>query len=110
MSAIFKNELSSLMLAVAQSAEVQAAEQKKAKDIAEKARQRGLAQVANYRAEIRASILATLKEHGRLGTIRLGKLLGKERSSLFKHLCEMADEGLVVRCGLRLKPEWVISE
>lgn len=39
-----------------------------------------------------------------------GKAAGMERSSLFKHLREMAEEGTVVRAGDRMKPEWEAAQ
>lgn len=106
MSAIFKREIASLVRAVAKNTADETAERLKNKAQTDRARKGALAHAAKYRAEIRAAILAVLRQHGRSGTVKIGRALGKERSSTLKHLKEMSEEGLVIRFGERLSPEW----
>lgn len=60
---------------------------------------------ANQRRAQHDAIVAALRTHGRLPTVELAKRMGKERSSIFKHLVALVEEGQVIRHGGK-SPEW----
>lgn len=106
MISLYRQELRCLTRAVRAEAAARQVVSEKIKEKSDAARQKTNAYYAALRAETRAEIIRALKKHGRTGTNRLASLLGKERSSLFKHLREMTEDGSVNRRGCRMRPEW----
>lgn len=87
-----------------------AVETQKLREISARCRQKTAVYYTAQREKTRATILAALRKSGRIGTVQLGKAAGMERSSLFKHLLEMAEEGTIIRAGDRMKPEWEAAQ
>lgn len=110
MKSPIKYEMDRLQRAVVAHETQRAIETQKLREISARCRQKTAVYYTAKREKTRATILAALRQCGRIGTVQLGKAAGMERSSLFKHLREMAEEGTVVRAGDRMKPEWEAAQ
>lgn len=107
---MFRRELHCLVAAVAAAAATRAEEKEKAERWSLNSKRATLARYAPARAEIRASIISALKTTGCTGTLRLAAAVGKDHSTLFKYLREMAEEGLVERKGGRMRATWELPD
>lgn len=97
--------LRTLPQAVAAHAAALEAERRQRAAMSDKMRQCAQPRYARQRRALHDTIVATLRQHGRLPTVELANRMGKERSSIFRHLGWLAEEGRVVRHGTKA-PEW----
>lgn len=109
MSLIFKAEITRLAAAVAQheQSRISAAEQ----EAITASRRRLSAKMYHAPATkiVRENILAALGNGERLTTVAIGKIIGKNRSTVYIHLCEMSEDGILQRSSSKNSPVWWVA-
>lgn len=100
-----RHQLAALMHAVAHSQSEHEAERRRQIAIATRSNHKLSLYFATQRRAKNDAIVAALRTHGRLPTVELAKRMGKERSSIFKHLVALVEEGKVIRHEGKF-PEW----
>jgi hypothetical protein len=107
MSVMFTLELRSLMTAVAEYDATRAEDNGKRESQIGRARKRAVISHAQHNAQVRADIIAALK-NGTMTTPALANKIGRERSTLLRHLNMLQDEGIVICGGFRFKKNWTL--